>query len=198
MSPCPVVNPQIKITDNTSLSRTLSFFNYRSSCVAVHASRRPRFDNVSASTTGPNFAHFQVFRWDRHFTETYSPLGAFEFRPSSRSVEKTLGVVVVVVRTSLHADGNMSKCCVPSCKNSGKTKFTVRTPAIDAWERSLNLKLHPSSRVCESHFDPDDVIRTWESGNAFFKCTVRSTCCTRIANSLSTRNASSYCLKISQ
>ncbi|XP_029341784.1 uncharacterized protein LOC115033417 [Acyrthosiphon pisum] len=40
------------------------------------------------------------------------------------------------------------------------------------WEKSLNLKLKPTSKVCEKHFDVNDVIKTWESGKGFSKYTI--------------------------
>ncbi|XP_050058772.1 uncharacterized protein LOC126550733 [Aphis gossypii] len=65
-------------------------------------------------------------------------------------------------------------CCVPFCNELFKSKFGI--PKDNnlkiVWEKSLNLKLNPSSRVCENHFDKNDVIRTWESGKGFSKYTI--------------------------
>ncbi|XP_029348303.1 uncharacterized protein LOC107884088, partial [Acyrthosiphon pisum] len=65
-------------------------------------------------------------------------------------------------------------CCVPYCNEISKSKFNVpkNNELRSLWEKSLNLKLKPTSKVCEKHFDVNDVIKTWESGKGFSKYTI--------------------------
>lgn len=68
----------------------------------------------------------------------------------------------------------VKSCSVPFCNELYKSKFGIPkdNSLIIVWEILINLKLNPSSRVCEKHFDKNDVIRTWESGKGFSKYTV--------------------------
>ncbi|XP_060860382.1 uncharacterized protein LOC132937715 [Metopolophium dirhodum] len=65
-------------------------------------------------------------------------------------------------------------CCVPYCNEISKSKFCIpkNNELKSLWEKSLNLKLKPTSKVCEKHFDVNDVIKTWESGKGFSKYTI--------------------------
>lgn len=70
----------------------------------------------------------------------------------------------------------MPKCCVPSCKEQYTSKFSVPKDKnlFNLWEKSLNLKLNPKSKVCELHFNTDDITRTWESGQGISKYSVNT------------------------
>jgi len=65
-------------------------------------------------------------------------------------------------------------CCVPYCNEISRSKFSIpkNSELKCLWEKSLDLKLKPTSKVCERHFDVNDVIKTWESGKGFSKYTV--------------------------
>lgn len=45
----------------------------------------------------------------------------------------------------------MVKCCIPSCKEEFKSKFSIPKDPEDLrlWEKALILQLKPSSKVCE-------------------------------------------------
>ena len=62
-------------------------------------------------------------------------------------------------------------CCVPSCKTKNKSTFSVPKDDIllNLWEKSIGFKLKPTSRLCELHFEIEDVIKTWESGQGISK-----------------------------
>lgn len=68
----------------------------------------------------------------------------------------------------------MVKCSIPSCEEVSKSKFSVpkEKHLFEQWEKSLNMKLSSTSKVCEAHFEPGDVVKTWESGKGFSKYTV--------------------------
>lgn len=57
-------------------------------------------------------------------------------------------------------------CSIPSCKSQRTSTFGVPKNAdlLNKWKRSLGIPLRPSSRICEVHFKPEDVIKTWVSG----------------------------------
>ncbi|KAL5244402.1 hypothetical protein ACI65C_011812 [Semiaphis heraclei] len=62
-------------------------------------------------------------------------------------------------------------CCVPSCKTKNKSTFLVPKDEtlLYLWEQSIGFQLKPSSRICELHFETDDIIKTWESGQGISK-----------------------------
>jgi hypothetical protein len=59
------------------------------------------------------------------------------------------------------------KCCVPSCVNQHKSSFIVPKSEWEEWEFILGIKLKKQFRVCGSHFNRNDIIDTWESGQGF-------------------------------
>ncbi|CAI6357865.1 unnamed protein product [Macrosiphum euphorbiae] len=62
-------------------------------------------------------------------------------------------------------------CCVPSCKTKNKSTFSVPKDKtlLYLWEQSIGFQLKPISRICELHFETDDIIKTWESGQGISK-----------------------------
>lgn len=57
----------------------------------------------------------------------------------------------------------MPKCCVKDCKYCNASLFSVPKNLKNEWEIALNMNLNSNSRVCATHFNPDDIIKTWES-----------------------------------
>jgi hypothetical protein len=66
------------------------------------------------------------------------------------------------------------KFCVPSCVNQHKYSFIVPKSDIKLkeWECIQGIKLKKRFRICGSHFNRNDIIDTWESGQGFSKYTV--------------------------
>lgn len=57
------------------------------------------------------------------------------------------------------------KCCVPNC-NSGY-KSCAEKDLANKWRRAIPRKdkiLTHSDSVCEKHFDPEEIQRTWSNG----------------------------------
>lgn len=68
-------------------------------------------------------------------------------------------------------------CSVPSCKekrDEKKSTFSIPKDVklLCLWENSLGFKLKRTSRICELHFKPEDVIKTWVSGKGVNTYTV--------------------------
>lgn len=57
-----------------------------------------------------------------------------------------------------------NKCCVPGCQQSSTSKFGVPQNERNAWEKKFGIVLKRNSRVCAHHFNPNDIISTWTSG----------------------------------
>lgn len=62
-------------------------------------------------------------------------------------------------------------CCIPSFKTKNKSTFSVPKDGklLNLWEKSIGFQLKPTSRICELHFELDDVLKTWESGQGISK-----------------------------
>jgi len=58
----------------------------------------------------------------------------------------------------------MPKCCVKDCTYRNASLFRVPKIFKNEWEIALNMNLNHNSRICATHFNPDDIITTWESG----------------------------------
>jgi len=46
--------------------------------------------------------------------------------------------------------------------------FSIPKNSFDLWKNALGIELKPHYRVCEVHFKPDDIIKTWVSGQSQF------------------------------
>jgi hypothetical protein len=53
-----------------------------------------------------------------------------------------------------------------SCSKSKNSNFGVPKDAdiFKTWQKSLGMPLKRSSRVCEIHFEPQDIVTEWMSG----------------------------------
>lgn len=65
-----------------------------------------------------------------------------------------------------------NKCCVPGCQQSSTSKFGVPQNDHNAWEKKIGIVLNRNSRVCAHHFNPNDIISTWTSGEGSSKYSV--------------------------
>lgn len=64
--------------------------------------------------------------------------------------------------------------CIFSCPKGKNSTFGVPkdTDILKKWEKSLDIPLKKSYRVCEIHFDSQDIINKWVSGQGPNKYTV--------------------------
>jgi len=80
------------------------------------------------------------------------------------SAERSLsGAVVINNEIAPRARGVGSVSLQPpSCKTKNKSTFSVPKDDIllNLWEKSIGFKLKPTSRICELHFEIEDVIKT--------------------------------------
>uniref|UniRef100_A0A2S2N9C6 THAP-type domain-containing protein n=1 Tax=Schizaphis graminum TaxID=13262 RepID=A0A2S2N9C6_SCHGA len=65
-----------------------------------------------------------------------------------------------------------NKCCVPGCQQSSSSKFGVPQNDHKAWEKKIGIVLNRNSRVCAHHFNTNDIISTWTSGEGSSKYSV--------------------------
>jgi len=57
----------------------------------------------------------------------------------------------------------MPKCCEYLCDTKyNESLFSVPKYLKREWEKALNMELIEKSKVCRKHFNPQDIISTWE------------------------------------
>lgn len=66
----------------------------------------------------------------------------------------------------------LDKCCVENCRGISKSRFSVPKVSHEKWEKALGKVLNKRSRVCGDHFEPQDIINTWVSGEGSTQYTV--------------------------
>ncbi|KAL5233806.1 hypothetical protein ACI65C_001216 [Semiaphis heraclei] len=76
-----------------------------------------------------------------------------------------------------------SSCCVVFCTSGYKSnpekvslfQFPKNEILREKWGKSIpraNLVVNSKTVICEKHFTPDQIVRTWESGSGASKVTV--------------------------
>lgn len=66
----------------------------------------------------------------------------------------------------------MPKCCVKECNSRNESIFSVPKDSVNEWEIALNMNLNHNSKVCATHFNPQNIVSTWESGVGVSKYSV--------------------------